>query len=222
MDHLGSRDQQIGSDVDAKLMPCFLQEVDNIRNDRVMLIGATNMESRLDEALIRPGRFGALHRIGRPSREQARQIFGYDLSPGLPLTDHGAPPAEVAQTLIGEVLAAAYAPNGALSQLATLTFRDGSKRPVTAAQVMSGALIASAVNKAKRRACERALAGGQPGVTSADLLQALAGELDAIADRLRPGPALTQMLSLPQDMDVVRVERCASGAARRTEFLHAV
>jgi proteasome-associated ATPase len=216
MDTLGGRENQMPGDVDARLMPCFLQGVDAIRNPRIMLIGATNMESRLDEALIRPGRFGAVHRVGRPNREQARQIFSCHLTPDLPLADGGAP------AMIDAALAATYAPNGELGTLATLTFRDGARRPLAAPQVMSGALIAAVVNRAKRRGCFRGLDGGPAAVTLADLMESLAMELSAIAGRLRPGAALTQMLGLPQDMDVVRVEPRSAGAPLRAQFLRAV
>ena len=215
MDTLGSRDHQM-AEIDARLMPCFLQEVDSIRNPRIMLIGATNMESRLDEALIRPGRFGAIHRVSRPNREQARQIFGCHLAADLPLADGEAP------AMIEQALAATYAPNGELATLATLTFRDGTRRPLTAPQVMSGALIAAVVNRAKRRGCFRGLDGGPAGIASADLMESLAVELSAIAGRLRPGAALTQMLGLPQDMDVVRVDPRPADAPLRAQFLRAV
>jgi SpoVK/Ycf46/Vps4 family AAA+-type ATPase len=58
MDHLGSRDQRIAGDVDARLLPCFLQEIDAVRTNRLLLLGATNREDLLDEALLRQGRFG--------------------------------------------------------------------------------------------------------------------------------------------------------------------
>ncbi|HUB82740.1 MAG TPA: AAA family ATPase [Bryobacteraceae bacterium] len=213
MDTLGGRENQMPGDIDARLMPCFLQEVDNIRNPRIMLIGATNMESRLDDALIRPGRFGAIHRVGRPGREQAREIFSCHLTSDLPLAGGDAP------QMIDQALAALYAPNGELATLATLTFRDGTRRPLTASQVMSGALIAAVVGRAKRRACYRGLDGASAGIASADLMASLAAELTAVAARLRPGASLTQMLGLPQDMDVVRVEPRSADAPLRAQFL---
>jgi hypothetical protein len=103
-------------------------------------------------------------------------------------------------------LARIYAPNGETSTLATLVFRDGSRRPVTAPEVVSGALLAQSVTEAKRRSCRRALRGLPSGMTTADLLAAVDGQLRAIAERLRPGPALRELLDLPTDLDVVKVE----------------
>jgi hypothetical protein len=71
---------------------------------------------------------------------------------------------------------------------------------------MSGALIANAVAEAKRRSCFRAIRRGPVGLTTLDLLAAIDRELGGIAQRLKPGPALQQMLDLPQDLDVVKVE----------------
>ena len=211
MDHLGSRDHRIAGEVDARLLPCFLQEIDAVRTHRLLLIGATNREDLLDEALLRPGRFGRTFRIARPSRSQAKEIFGRYLMPDLPLRHNGnGGPGETIKAVIDEMLAALYAPNGEMSRLATLTFRDGSRRSLTASDVMSGALIAAAVEQGKRRGCFRALNGGPEEIDAEDLRAAMKRELAAICERLKPGPALQQMLDLPPDRDVVKVERCAS------------
>lgn len=220
MDHLGSRDHRAAGEVDARLLPCFLQEIDAVRSSRLMLFGATNREDLLDEAMLRPGRFGKVLRIGRPNRRQAREIFSRHFTPDLPVHENGRHGQEAAQDLIERALAAVYAPNGEFSTLATLTFRDGSRRPLTAAQVMSGALIADAVEQAKRRGCFRELNGEESEITSDDLAAAIARELSSIAERLRPGPALHQMLGLPQDLDVVRVEVCRTAKSpRSSEYL---
>jgi hypothetical protein len=71
---------------------------------------------------------------------------------------------------------------------------------------MSGGLIADIVEQAKRRGCFRALKGEPGGLTSEDLQAAIDRELCSIAARLKPGPALHQLLNLPQDLDVVGVE----------------
>ncbi len=209
IDHLGSRGDSLSTAIDTRVLPAFLHEIDGLEGlDRVLLIGATNRPDLLDEALLRPGRFGdKVFRIPRPNREAAREIFRKHLVPELPYYHtNGKAPEQIASTLIETVLATLYAPNGENAILATLTFRDGSRRPLTAPQVMSGALIANAVAEAKRRSCLRAMRGGPVGITTADLLAAVDRELWSIAQRLKPGPALQQLLDLPQDLDVVKVE----------------
>jgi proteasome-associated ATPase len=215
MDHLGSRDHRAAGEVDARLLPCFLQEIDAVRTHRLLLLGATNREDLLDEALLRPGRFGRTVRVGRPDRAQAREIFRRYLTTGVPVHQNGGGPAETIHDLIEDLLSALYAPNGDLSRLATLTFRDGSQLPLTASHIMSGALIAAAVEQGKRRGCFRALKGGPGAIGIEDLRAAVRRELDSICERLKPGPTLQQMLDLPPDRDVVKVERCRPQEQRR-------
>jgi proteasome-associated ATPase len=220
MDHLGSRDHRVAGEVDARLLPSFLQEVDAVRTNRLLLIGATNREDLLDEALLRPGRFGKAFRVARPTRSQAREIFRRHLTADLPVRRNGDG-GDTIDTLIEALLSALYAPNGEFSRLSMLTFRDGSRQPVTAAQVLSGALIAAAVEQAKRRGCFRALEGGPAEIGDEDLRAAMSRELSAICERMKPGLALQQMLDLPPDRDVVKVERCPpEEQARRSEFVN--
>jgi proteasome-associated ATPase len=208
VDQLGARGDSVSTAIDSRVLPSFLAEIDGLDPlSRVMLIGATNRPDLLDEALLRPGRFGDKpFRIPRPTREAAGEIFRRYLTPDLPYCANGHSQDEVAAEMIETALSTIFSPNGERSTLATLTFRDGTRRPLSAPEVMSGALIKNAVSEAKRRSCLRALRNGLTGISEADLLAALNLELSAVAGRLRPGPALHQMLGLPQDLDVVRVE----------------
>lgn len=208
IDHLGARGDSISTVIDSRVLPAFLHEIDGLEAlDRVLLIGATNRPDLLDEALLRSGRFGdKIFRIPRPGREAAREIFRKHLVPELPFYANGNGSEGAAEAMIEAALTAIYSPNGEGYTLATLTFRDGSRKPLIAPQVMSGALIANAVREAKQRSCRRALRGGPVGITATDLLTAIDRELSSIAQRLKPGPALYQMLDLPQDLDVVKVE----------------
>jgi proteasome-associated ATPase len=221
IDHLGSRDDRIAGEVDARLLPCFLQEIDAVRTHKLLLLGATNRDDLLDEALLRPGRFGRTFRIGRPTRTQAREIFRRYLTADLPIRQNGHDIAATIHDLIEDMLSALYAPNGEFSGIAMLTFRDGSRVPLGASQILSGALIAAAVEQGKRRGCFRSLDGGPGEVDADDLRAALRRELSAICERLKPGPTLQQMLDLPPDRDVVKVERCVPEAqSRRVEYLN--
>ena len=220
VDHLGSRDHRAAGEVDARLLPCFLQEIDAVRCPRLMLIGATNREDLLDEAFLRPGRLGRILPTPRPDRRGAREIFRRHLPPDLPMSDNGHGPGDAIHDLIDDVLASIYASNGELSRLAMLTFRDGSRHPLLAVQVMSGALIAAAADQVKHQGCLRGLQGGPAQIWPADLHKAVAGELVSISERLKPGPALNQMVGLPPDVDVVRIELCrTSQDPQRIEYV---
>ena len=210
MDHLGSRETRFAGDVDGRLLPCFLQEIDTL-GKRVMLVGATNREELLDDALMRPGRFGRVFKIPRPSRSQATQIFHRQFHGDLPLVVNGGGREAAAEAVVESAVAAMYAPNGEFSTLATLVFRDGSRRPLRAAEVISGAQIADAVEDVKRRSIERLLQGEPEQIVAGDLYSAVGNQLASLAQRLRPGPTLRQMLDLPQDLDVVKVEAALNG-----------
>jgi proteasome-associated ATPase len=215
IDQLGARGESASTAIDSRVLPAFLSEIDGLEAlGRVTLIGSTNRPDLLDEALLRSGRFGdKVFRIPRPNREAAREIFRKHLSPDLPYqtNGNGGEPTErmaerMAEQMIEAALSSIYSPGGENHTLATLAFRDGSRKPLKAAQVMSGALISNAVREAKERSCRRALKHGPVGISAADLLAALDRQLSSIAQRLKPGPALQQMLELPQDLDVVKVE----------------
>lgn len=208
IDQLGARGDSVTTTVDTRVLPAFLAEIDGLETlERVLLIGATNRPDLLDEALLRPGRFGdQVFRIPRPSRDAAREIFRKYLKPSLPYHTNGKRGDELVDEMIETVLTTLYAPNGDNHLLATLTFRDGTRTPLTTPQVMSGALIANVVAGAKRRSCFRVLRAEPVGITTADLLAVIERELSGLAARLRPGAALHQMLDLPQDLDVVKVE----------------
>ena len=214
VDQLGSRDTM--NDVDARVLPAFLHEVEALRGvDRVMLVAATNKPELLDPALARAGRFGDReYRVPRPgTREASGQILRCYLGAGVPCRCDGraAAPAD----LVEDALSAMYSPNGELATLAKLFFRDGSSQALTPAMVVSGAVLRNSVGSAKQRACRRELRGGPGGVTSEDLLGALAAEFANITHRLKPGPALHALLDFPDDLDVVRVEARNGHPSRR-------
>jgi proteasome-associated ATPase len=209
IDAIGARSDSVTATVDSKVLPAFLAEIDGlVELPRVWLIGATNRPDLLDQALLREGRFGdKVFRIPRPGRQAARDILRRHLLPELPFHGvNGDGPEGLIAEMIEAVLSRVYAPNGDTGNLATLVFRDGARRPVTAPEVMSGALLVRSVNEAKEESCRRALRGRPVGITTADLLAAVDGQLRAIAERLRPGPALRELLDLPTDLDVVKVE----------------
>ena len=206
MDHLGARN---GFDsIDSRILPTFLQEIDALLSvDRLLLVGATNRPDLVDDALLRQERFGSrVYHIPRPGTRQATcEILECYLTEDLPYRQNGNGRKSPAASVIGDALSALYAPNGEFSTLAKLHFRDGSTKPVTPAMVMSGALIKSATDGAKRRSCLRSVKGGPVGIASEDLLASFDRELSSVVERLKPGPSL-RLLDLPSDWDVVRVE----------------
>lgn len=204
-DHFGSRDARDQS-VDARVLPALLHEIDCLQDvANIFLIGVTNRPDLLDEALLRPGRFGDRpFFIPRPGRVAARTIFHIHLPDELPYAPDLC--GELRHAAIDRLLSRIYAPNGAMAELGRLTFRDGSRKSLTAAQLITGAMIANAVTEAKFESCRRAEQGQSEGLTADDLQQALDRELISHASRLKPGPGLKQVLDLPSDLDVVDIK----------------
>src|SRR5581483_3346467 len=91
-----------------------------------------------------------------------------------------------------------FAPNGD-SELAQIMFRDGKRRPVKAADLVNGAEIASIAQSAIETACAREARGGESGVRSADLADAVS-EFFANAPRVLTANNCRDYLDdLPQD-----------------------
>ena len=119
------------------------------------------------------------------------------------LIDGGA--ASSREEIIAAVVARLYARNGD-EALATLTFRDGRTRPVTARDLISGATIAGICRSAIERACLREIEEETAGIRLDDVLAAAADELDNETRALSPANCRRHLRGLPQDVDVVRVE----------------
>jgi proteasome-associated ATPase len=221
-DHFGSRDAA-GHEIDARILPALLHEVDDLQSiSNIFLIGVTNRPDLLDEALLRPGRFGdRTFAVPRPDRAAAEAILRVHLPTSLPYEIDGATEAHPRDMLIARTLSRVYAPNGAMAHVGYLTFRDGSRKPLTAAQLMSGALLSNAVTEAKRRSCIRTLQGTPPGLTQDDLQDAMDRELVGLASRLKPGAGLKHLLDLANDLDVVKIEITVTVPSRQQDsWLH--
>jgi proteasome-associated ATPase len=225
LDNIGARSGDFVNAIDSRVLTAFLAEIDGLEAaGNLLLIGATNRADLLDEALLRPGRFGdRVFQIPRPSRDAAREIFGKHVTPNLPFSNgNGASAQAMAEELIEAAVCHIYSPRGEGNLLATLTLRDGKRQQVHAPEVMSGALIANVVREAKRRSCARGARGGQVGIAAADVLDAVDGELETIAQRLKKTRYIHALLTeLPADVDVVKVEiHTRSRAPRTHDFVH--
>jgi proteasome-associated ATPase len=195
------------SHVDDRVMDALMAELDGLESrGNVIVLAASNRADALDPALLRPERLGDdLVHVPRPDRKAAAEIFGKYLHSAIPLdgdfdggekNPHGA--------LIDSVLARIYSSNG-VSVLATMKFRDGTERPVKAADLISGAVISKIVNDAVERACLREIEIGECGVRLADLLSAVDDEFERVMRFLTPRNCAKHIDDLPQDIDVVSI-----------------
>lgn len=209
----GARGESPGR-VDDRVLTAFMTELDGLEaRGNVLVVGASNRRDALDPALLRPGRLGDLVlEVPRPDERGAAAIFAKHLPADIPFRD-----AEREELIAGAV-ARLYAPNAA-RDLATLTFRDGKRRPLRPRDLVSGAFIAKVARAAVERACLREVEEGAAGVGADDLLESLAEALDGAARVLTPHNCRKHLDDLPQDVDVVRVEFAAPRPRRVHRYL---
>lgn len=205
------------------VLTAFITELDGLtRRGNLLVIAATNRREALDPALLRPGRLGDLIlEIPRPNLKAARQIFAKHLPAEIPYARNGqgddlaATRTELIETAVSRI----YAPNAA-AELAAITFRDGKRRSVLRADLVSGAVIANIGRAARERACQRYHTTGELGLTRDDLLEAIDREFHTAAEALTPANCRSFLADLPYDTDVVNVERSRPCVAAAHRFIN--
>lgn len=204
--------------VDDRVLTSFMAELDGLKTrGNIVVVAATNRRDALDPAVARPGRLGDLIvEIPRPGMKAATAVFEKHLPPDVPYQVDDAGDATASRRrLIDIAVARLYAPNGE-GEVASIMFRDGSRRAIRASDLMSGARIANIARAGIERACVRDLERGESGIAARDLLDAIENEVSGIVSALTPVNCHAFISNLPQDLAVVRVEP----AARRVRHPH--
>ena len=195
--------------VNDRVLSAFLAELDGLtERGNILVVAATNRVDALDPALLRAGRLGdCILSVPRPSREAALEILGKHLAPEVPFASvNGYEGLEECRKATLEAISSyIYAPNG-IGELATLTFRDGTTRPIASRDVVSGANLAKVARDATERACLRELDGGEPGLRLEDFTGTFDEEIDQVLRTLTPANARAHLDDLPSDVDVVSIE----------------
>ena len=159
----------------------FCTEMDGIESlNEVVIILASNRADLIDPAILRPGRIDRKIKVNRPNREGAHEIFKIYLSPQLPydpalVSETGSVEAaiEVLVTRMTDLVFNKREENKFLS----ITLRSGRKDTLYRGDLVSGAIIASIVERAKGTAIKRAITTGQEeGISEADLRLAFDAE----------------------------------------------
>ena len=71
-----TRGSGVSSDMETTVVPQLLTELDGVEGlSNVIVIGATNREELIDPAVLRPGRLDVKIRVGRPTKDNAKEIF---------------------------------------------------------------------------------------------------------------------------------------------------
>ncbi len=176
---LGTRRAGRYSNILSTLVPMFCSEMDGIESlHDVVIILASNRADLIDPAILRPGRIDRKIRVNRPDKPGARDVFGIYLTDDLPLDDalvkqHGQDHRAAVESLMDAVGNALFA-HKETNRFLEVTLRSGRKDILYRGDLVSGAIIASIVERAKEMAIKRSIATGKDqGVSLADMLQAL-------------------------------------------------
>lgn len=225
VDYIASRTQHTTSPAQNSVLTAFIAELDGFESrGNVVLVASTNRPDALDPAILRPGRLGDLKlEVPRPQLKAAREILACHLPSELPyaVNGHGDDLEATRQEILDAAVSRIFAPNAG-PDLATLVFRDGSRRPVRMPDLVSGALLAGIAAEARDRALYRHVDTGAPlGLMLEDVDAAIAHEFDGAVSHLTATNARQHLGGLPQDMDVMSILRPTRKPARPGRFIQA-
>ena len=217
---LGTRRASRYSNILSTLVPMFCTEMDGIESlSEVVIILASNRADLIDPAILRPGRIDRKIKVARPTREGAREIYHIYLTPELPydpalVREAGGVPAAIEQ-LIDRSMDLQFSHREENKFLA-ITLRSGKRDILYRGDLISGAIIASIVERAKSLAIKRAIAtGAEEGISEADLRLSLDAEY-AENDIFPPSDVTEDWLQLI-DYDAENVVKVAPIRAKSEE-----
>src|SRR5713226_5504788 len=171
---LGTRRASRHANILSTLVPMFCTEMDGIDSlNEVVIILASNRADLIDPAILRPGRIDRKIKVDRPNKEGAREIYRIYLTDDLPYDSELLKDAESRSAaidgLIGRLTDAQFARREE-NRLLEITLRSGRKEVLYRSDLLSGAIIASIVERAKAIAIKRAIATQQEeGIREDDL-----------------------------------------------------
>lgn len=182
-----TRGSGISSDVESTIVPQFLSEIDGVEDIKnVIIIGASNRQDLIDPAVLRPGRLDIKIKIDRPNVEAAKDIFAKYLSSDLPfdeveVADSGGDAGQLVERLIQRCVERMYSRDDD-NRFLEVTYASGEKEILFFKDFISGAMIESVVNRAKRFAIKRLIEEGKKGIRGEDLLRAIREEFQENED----------------------------------------
>lgn len=188
---------------DDRFLGTLLAELEGMQRHDIAVIAATNRSDTLDPALR--GRFSSEIVMQRPAMPAAREIFSIHLPRDLPFLSNSEQMPDSRQAIIDAGLSHLYDPN-ADNMIASLQFRDGKRREVTARELISGRLIEQVCSAARATAFERHCQGGEAGISVIDMKTAAADAVERLRKTLTPRNIKSYLPDIPQDLDVVEVE----------------
>jgi proteasome-associated ATPase len=168
---LGTRRASRYSNILSTLVPMFCSEMDGIDSlNDVVIILASNRADLIDPAILRPGRIDRKIKVNRPNREGARDIYRIYLTNDLPYDGALAKEADniggAIDRLVERFVDWQFMRRDD-NKFVEVTLRSGRKDCLYRSDLISGAIIASIVERAKATAIKRSIANA--GVDNAAL-----------------------------------------------------
>ncbi|MHB1285929.1 MAG: AAA family ATPase [Leptospirales bacterium] len=216
---LGTRRSVRSFNIHNTLVPMFCAEMDGLSGpDGFMVILATNRPEMIDPAILRPGRIDRKIRVVRPDRLAASEILSIYLSPDIPVMGENLKPATPLEREQMQVrfLDALYAETDENAVLEVI-LRSGRREVLYRSDLISGAILASVIDRAKELALLREMSSpSDGGVSFLDLKEALNAEF-AEGDIIPASDVADDWLSLLdlRQRDVVDLKRFQAGGRER-------
>jgi proteasome-associated ATPase len=177
-----TRGTGISSDMESTIVPQLLAEIDGVETlKNVIVIGASNREDLIDPAILRAGRLDVKIKIERPNEDAALQIFSRYFTSELPLAQDeieslgGGDREKAIQAMLEKTVETMYRTDDA-NKFLEVTYQNGDKEVMFFKDFSSGAMIENIVRRAKKLAIKRAIAGGDRGIRTDDLLDSIRQE----------------------------------------------
>jgi proteasome-associated ATPase len=178
---LGTRRASRYSNILSTLVPMFCSEMDGIDSlNDVVIILASNRADLIDPAILRPGRIDRKIKVNRPNKRGARDIYRIYLTDDLPYDGALAKEADNIGAAVDQMIERfsdwQFAKREE-NKFLEVTLRSGRKETLFRSDLISGAIIASIVERAKAMAIKRAIATQQEeGIRETDLQLAFNAE----------------------------------------------
>ncbi|HMS85746.1 MAG TPA: AAA family ATPase [Nitrospira sp.] len=198
---LGTRRAMRSFNISNTLVPMFCSEMDGIESlQDVVIILASNRPDLIDPAVLRPGRIDRKIKVSRPNKVAAAEILKVYLTADLPLDlqlvqDRGGDSAQVVVSLVDDLIESIFRRTDETRML-SIKLRSGQSTVLYRGDLVSGAILASIVQRAKEKAIDRTVQSGQPaGLLEEDLQLAVSEEFRE-GDMLPPDDAAEEWLKL--------------------------
>src|SRR5947209_9275463 len=178
---LGTRRASRYSNILSTLVPMFCSEMDGIDSlNDVVIILASNRADLIDPAILRPRRIDRKIKVNRPDKRGAREIYRIYLTDDLPYDGVLAKETDgigaSIERLIERFVDWQFTRRDE-NKFLEVTLRSGRKETLYRGDLISGAIVASIVERAKALAIKRAIATQQEeGIRETDLQLAFNAE----------------------------------------------